>query len=366
MNPSFSICIPNFNYARYIGLTIASVLQQTYDDFEIIVVDNASTDESVAVVESFHSPKIRLFRNPYNVGFAPNLDRAASKAEKLYIIVLSSDDLMHPTALEEYARVILEMGAESRRALICSAVDLIDGNGDVFGQKRRRESILIEPESEHPFQFSDPEVAVFRGLRLFQDVFPRMSVPGPFCSTMYSRELYDSVGGYSSTHQIGPDAHFAYKVLLQDAWVVSIDRLLFAYRIHQQNQVSQNWNRQSMKVPVDRYLFTLQYSDTELASAGLSRSAVVEALTDEACLNASLASLRAGSWYYAFRLLMFGLATYPGAVLKNGKSYAAALLLALGPGAPPVTRSLYALRKLVSRSPRSEEPTRRENKEMTR
>ena len=59
-NISFSICIPNFNYAQYIGETIQSVLDQTYQNFEIIIADNASTDNSVEVVQSFDDNRIRL------------------------------------------------------------------------------------------------------------------------------------------------------------------------------------------------------------------------------------------------------------------------------------------------------------------
>ena len=61
--PSFSICIPNYNYAQYIGQTIESVLNQTYQNFEIIVVDNASTDNSVEVVKAFIDPRIKLYKN---------------------------------------------------------------------------------------------------------------------------------------------------------------------------------------------------------------------------------------------------------------------------------------------------------------
>src|SRR5262245_7849518 len=86
--PLFSVCIPNYNYAKYIGETIQSVLDQRFQNFEIIVADNASTDGSVKVVEAFRSPKINIIQNRYNVGFSPNLDRATERARGEHLILL--------------------------------------------------------------------------------------------------------------------------------------------------------------------------------------------------------------------------------------------------------------------------------------
>ena len=105
-NPSFSICIPNFNYGKYIGDTIKSVLSQSYQNFEIIIVDNASTDDSVAIVKSFKDPRIKLYENNYNIGFAPNLQKVTALAKNEFINLLSSDDQMKPNALETYAGII--------------------------------------------------------------------------------------------------------------------------------------------------------------------------------------------------------------------------------------------------------------------
>ena len=70
---SLSVLIPNYNYARYIGLTIDSVLKQASADTEIVVTDNASTDSSVEVVRAYDDDRVRLSVNPCNVGFAANL-----------------------------------------------------------------------------------------------------------------------------------------------------------------------------------------------------------------------------------------------------------------------------------------------------
>ncbi len=95
----FSICIPNYNYERYLGRTIRSVLDQPDADLEILISDNASTDGSVALAHSFADPRIHIHVNSVNVGFAGNLDRAARMATGQWMIMLSSDDLAPAGAL---------------------------------------------------------------------------------------------------------------------------------------------------------------------------------------------------------------------------------------------------------------------------
>ncbi len=92
----FSICIPNYNYGDYIGRTIASVIDQDDRDFEILVSDNRSSDDSIDVIKGFNDPRIKLHVNACNVGFAGNLDKAASMATGDVMILLSSDDVMLP------------------------------------------------------------------------------------------------------------------------------------------------------------------------------------------------------------------------------------------------------------------------------
>lgn len=341
--PAFSVCIPNYNYAKYIGETIQSVLNQTYPHYEIIVVDNASTDDSVAVVKGFHSDRIRLYQNPYNVGFAPNLDRAASKATNPYIIVLSSDDLMRPTALQEYAEIIQALGEDAESALIVSSIEVIDSQGKLIERKDRRSYYDIEPYARGVAGRWAGDVELFSGLKVFRAVFPRMSVPGHFCTTLYSRELYDRIGGYSSVNHIGPDAHFAYKALLQDVNVVFVNRPLFAYRVHNTNQLTNNQKAATIKIPIDRYLFTLQYTDQELAKSGTPRQELIRFLIDESCMMDGLRELLAGRHLQAFRLLMFAFASYPGFAIRNLKTYVLLALLLCGPAGPPLARLVHTL-----------------------
>src|SRR5262249_39287292 len=135
--PTFSICIPNFNYGRYIGETIQSVLDQTYTNFEIIVADNASTDNSVEVVEPFKDKRIRLIRNNLNIGFSPNLQRATMFARNSFLNVLSSDDQMKPNALEAYAEVLTKLGEDADRAVLFSQAEAFDERGAITNLIRK-------------------------------------------------------------------------------------------------------------------------------------------------------------------------------------------------------------------------------------
>ena len=140
----FSICIPNYNYADYIGITIQSVLNQSYSNFEIIVADNASEDNSIAVVKSFNDDRISILVNNYNVGFSPNLDKATQGAKGDYIILLSSDDIMNPGALEEYAKIIYNHKGDENDLVMMSACDIIDSHGIVFGEKQAMTGDVID------------------------------------------------------------------------------------------------------------------------------------------------------------------------------------------------------------------------------
>ena len=102
MKPLVSICIPTFNYGRFIPEAIQSVLIQSFSNFELIVVDNASTDETAELMEAFvrSDPRIRFYRNSENVGIAKNFNLALGYAAGDYVKILCADDLLAPTALE--------------------------------------------------------------------------------------------------------------------------------------------------------------------------------------------------------------------------------------------------------------------------
>lgn len=99
--PLVSIIMPSYNTGTLIGESIESVLAQTYQNWELIVVDDCSTDNSVVVIESYRDPRIQCFCNEKNSGAAYSRNRAIGEATGKYIAFLDSDDLWLPDKLEK-------------------------------------------------------------------------------------------------------------------------------------------------------------------------------------------------------------------------------------------------------------------------
>src|SRR5687767_5561496 len=129
-----SVCIPNYNYEKYLGLTLQSVLNQSVDGYEICIADNKSTDNSLGVIQDYqarHAEKIRYVVNQTNVGFAGNLDKVAHLVKGDYIIMISSDDMVKPEAFSTY-RQVLNAFAPDTRIVISSCMDTIDADGNLL------------------------------------------------------------------------------------------------------------------------------------------------------------------------------------------------------------------------------------------
>src|SRR5262249_60446249 len=103
-----SVGLPVFNGESYLESAITSVLGQTFEDFELIICDNASTDRTAEICNDYaaRDSRIRYFRNPRNLGAAPNYNLAFSQARGRYFKWLAHDDRMRPSFLAKTVRVL--------------------------------------------------------------------------------------------------------------------------------------------------------------------------------------------------------------------------------------------------------------------
>ncbi|MCU1267784.1 MAG: glycosyltransferase [Acidobacteria bacterium] len=338
----FSICIPNYNYEQYIERTIRSVLEQSHDDLEVLISDNASTDRSVEIIKGIHDPRILTRVNACNVGFAGNLDKAASMATGDWMIMLSSDDLVRPGALSAYKDFAEGLGSERDTAVISSAVDVIDSQDVVTGKIGPEMQVWRETDRVPALEtVLDAPVYRVPAPELLRRCLQTMKNPFNFASTAYRRDLYQKVEGYGGGRLINPDKWFHWRLLAVAETAYFIDRPLFAYRWHPQNQTAQQASTGALKYLVDEYSSTLELDEVLLARAGMTREQVARAFVEYDIARHGLATLARGQRQRAQRILDFGRAAYPQLTKRNRKAIALAALLTLHPLGQSIAKRAY-------------------------
>lgn len=138
-----SVCIPLYNARPFIAATVESVLCQTYANWELIIVDDLSTDGSWEVVAAYQDPRIRCFRNAERLGAEGNWNRAISEAKGVYVKLLCHDDLLASTCLERQVAVFL-VEASRGVSLVSCARDIINREGRVTMRRQwfRQDTLL--------------------------------------------------------------------------------------------------------------------------------------------------------------------------------------------------------------------------------
>jgi hypothetical protein len=131
--PVVSVILPVYNCAPYVKEAIDSILQQTFRDFELIIIDDASTDNTVAEIESIADSRIQLIRKPVNSGYTSSLNKGIEIAKGTYIARMDGDDKALPNRFEQQV-ALLEKHPD---IVVCG------GAMQIMGTEER----VVQPES---------------------------------------------------------------------------------------------------------------------------------------------------------------------------------------------------------------------------
>ncbi len=106
MPPKFTVVTITYNSSKYVRQAIESVLAQTYSDFEYIISDDCSTDNTWEIIQEYNDPRIRAWRNEKNIGEYPNRNKTLSEAKGEYIYWLDGDDILYKNTIRDYKELI--------------------------------------------------------------------------------------------------------------------------------------------------------------------------------------------------------------------------------------------------------------------
>lgn len=204
-----SIVIPAYNRADLLPFTLDSVLAQTHRDLEVIVMDNASTDATPALMAAYQArdPRIRYFRNAINVGMVPNYNLGLKHATGSCVCYLDSDDTIEPTKLEKQVRYL---AVHPEVNLVYTRFYNIDFEG------RRLNQTWLLPEGD-----------LFPTLMLRHFAF--------FGSLLIRKDFMLKMGGYDPTITMAADWDFYLRSALAGARFGCLQELLGSYRLHANN-----------------------------------------------------------------------------------------------------------------------------------
>jgi glycosyltransferase involved in cell wall biosynthesis len=206
-NPLVSILVATYNRANLIGIALASVQKQSYKNWELIVIDDASTDDTQKIVASFiqNDPRIRYVRQAQNVGIARNRNTGLTEAKGEFVAVLDSDDIWTDT--DKLAKQVAFLQKNTETAAVGTFVSVIDAKGLVKKLVR--------------YQISDSGI---RSHLFRRNQFAQSSI-------MYRKAAVQAVGGYDATYTVNDDYDLWLK-LGRTSKLANLPEFTAGYRVH--------------------------------------------------------------------------------------------------------------------------------------
>ena len=246
-SPLFSVVIPTYNHAIFLGRALQSVVNQTYTDFEVIVVDNHSTDRTDEILAGFDDPRIRCFKTNNDGVIARSRNLGVYEANGKWIAFLDSDDWWTTDKLERCFKFIND------------EVDFVYHDLKIISDRKR----LLRSKSTTVHQLKRP---VLIDLLVQGNVIANSSV-------VVKKELLDKVGGINESKNLiaSEDYHTWLKIAeLTDQFFYIKDSLGF-YSMHAQNMSGKNMSLPGWRA-VENFLWHLSPQKKNKAEANLRYS----------------------------------------------------------------------------------------------
>jgi glycosyltransferase involved in cell wall biosynthesis len=259
-----SICIPTYNRREYLKETLDSILAQTYQDYEVVIVDDGSTDGTEAMIEQLGVP-VTYYWQP-NSGDAAARNKLIELARGKYISFIDSDDLLLPDAIERMVRI---MEAEAGNVIVYGSYFRIDERGNVYGRCKRK---------------------LYSG-RITRHLFETILVHA--CGSMFPTKLLNESPAFDSSLRICSDYDLWLRLSMKHKFI-ALDHPTFKRRRHSENLSKASFQNCLIEFQVVNRFYHesggRQFIPEATAAKVFSRKmfragrhAVKEGLYDEAC-----------------------------------------------------------------------------------
>ncbi|NWB30957.1 glycosyltransferase [Pseudomonas gingeri] len=210
--PLVTVIIASYNHAPYIEQSILSVLNQTYPNIELLVVDDGSTDDSAERIRRLQAEHGFDFQVQKNQGLTNTLNGAIARSQGSLIAPFGSDDIMLP---ERIAVQVAYMEGKPEVGICAGNIELIDSEGNLFPEKRQRRDV--------PFRRLD-----------FDDMFLERKPYPPAPTLLIRREALEKVGGFDPKIRL-EDLLIELKITHAGYFIDGLGVVMARYRKHATN-----------------------------------------------------------------------------------------------------------------------------------
>ena len=207
----FSVCIFTYNRAKYIADAITSVTKQIYTNYELIIVDDGSTDNTEEIVKSFESDKIKYIKKEHS-GAPATRNRAIKEATGDFIVWLADDDILLPSALQYYAIYLAKT----------PNIDLLYCNLKSFNDDTHETKVINGIDW---YNKNDEALA-----------FLMKGSPITDGGCAIKRKIYDEIGNYNEDFKRAQDYEFWSRLIQKQKYILmNVPKYLYLYRLHGNN-----------------------------------------------------------------------------------------------------------------------------------
>lgn len=242
MNLSVSICIPTYNGARYLEACLDSVVDQTYQNIEILVVDDGSTDATLEILGRYAAsdPRIRLVRNEHNLGLVGNWNRCVELAQGEWIKFVFQDDWIEPDCLE----AMLDAGTLNGSIVACR-------RNFVFGEgvsESTRQHYLNLPTLSSLF----PGTTLISAEAYSGAVVDQLDVNfvGEPTAVMFHRNVFEKFGHFNPALIQLCDFEFWTRIAIHTG-ITYVPRPLATFRVHKDSTSAKNIAHHDYRIELD-------------------------------------------------------------------------------------------------------------------
>lgn len=212
--PLVSVLMSTYNDELYLKESIESILRQTFTNFEFLIINDGSSDNTESIILSYTDPRIKYVKNECNIGLTGSLNKGIALCQGMYIARMDADDISLPERLEKQYNF---MRLNPSVAVCGTMAYYTDSKGNLTGQKWTRAT-------------SSAELKVYNTFSTLQFLH---------ATALFRSDILKKYK-YNTTYKVAEDNYLFAQIVMDDCQTANLNKFLYCYRIHGDNKTSDN------------------------------------------------------------------------------------------------------------------------------